>query len=49
MSKLVLSINVSLDGFADHTVAVTADDELHDFFSGLLETTDTALFGRVTY
>jgi len=49
MSKLVLSINVSLDSFADHTVAVTADDELHDFFSRLLETTDTALFGRVTY
>ncbi len=46
--KLVFAINVSLDGFADHTVAI-ADDELHDFFSGLLDTTDIELFGRVTY
>ncbi len=48
MRKLVLSINVSLDGFADHTVMI-ADDELHEFFSGLLDNTDIALFGRVTY
>jgi dihydrofolate reductase len=49
MRKLTLSINVSLDGFADHTVAVAADDELHDFFSGLLDDTDIVLLGRVTY
>jgi dihydrofolate reductase len=49
MRKLILSINVSLDGFADHTVAVVADDELHEFFSDLLDNTDIALFGRVTY
>jgi dihydrofolate reductase len=47
--KLILSINMSLDGFADHTVAVAADDELHEFFSGLLDDTDIALLGRVTY
>ena len=49
MRRLILSINVSLDGFADHTVAVAADDELHDFFSTLLDTTDIELLGRVTY
>ncbi len=49
MRKLVLAINVSLDGFADHTVAVAADDEHHRFFSRLLDDTDIALFGRVTY
>ncbi len=49
MRKLTLAINLSLDGFADHTVAVAADDELHEFFSGLLDDTDVALFGRVTY
>ncbi len=49
MRKLVLSINVSLDGFADHTVAVAADDALDQFFSELLDDTDIALFGRVTY
>ena len=49
MGKVMLSINLSLDGFADHTVAVAADDELHDFFSGLLDLTEVAIFGRVTY
>jgi dihydrofolate reductase len=49
MGKLVFAINVSLDGFADHTVAVGADDEMHLFFSDLLDETDLALFGRVTY
>lgn len=50
MGKLILSINMSLDGFADHTIfASTADDELHDFYSGLLDITDTVLFGRATY
>jgi len=48
MRKLLLAINISLDGFADHTVAI-ADDELHEFSSGLLDDTDIALFGRVTY
>jgi len=49
MRKLVLSINVSLDGFADHTVTVAPDDELHFFYRHLLDETDIALFGRVTY
>jgi dihydrofolate reductase len=49
MRKLILAINVSLDGFADHTVTVAADDDLHDFFGELLAVTDVALFGRVTY
>ena len=42
-------MNVSLDGFADHTVAVVTDDELHDFFSRLLDSVDMMVFGRVTY
>lgn len=49
MRKLILCVNVSLDGFADHTVAVHADDELHDFATDLLNTVDTVLFGRVAY
>jgi len=48
MRKLVFSINVSLDGFADHTVAI-ADDELHEFFSDQFDAIDLVLFGRVTY
>jgi len=49
MGKLFFAINVSLDGFADHTVGVGPDDELHGFFSDLLDETDVVLFGRVTY
>ncbi len=48
MRKLIFSMNISLDGVADHTVAI-ADDELHEFATHLLETVDTVLFGRVTY
>ncbi len=48
MRKLVFSMNVSLDGFADHEVAI-ADDELHDFATSLLDMEDMILFGRVTY
>lgn len=49
MGKIILSINMSLDGYADHTVAVHADDEMHDFFSNLLDNTAIAVFGRGTF
>ncbi len=48
MRKIVFPINITIDGFADHT-AVIADSELHDFFTDLLESTDTVLLGRKTY
>jgi len=43
-----MQMNVSLDGVADHTVAI-ADDELHEFAASQLDNVDTLLFGRVTY
>ncbi len=48
MRKLVYSINISIDGFADHTVA-GPDDEMLDFFTGRLNDTGVELFGRTTY
>jgi len=48
LSKLVFAINVSLDGCADHTVAI-ADDELHDFYARWMEAIGAVLFGRITY
>ncbi|MCL6097390.1 MAG: dihydrofolate reductase family protein [Bacteroidetes bacterium] len=48
MRKLIFAINVTVDGYADHT-AVIADDELHDFYTKLFDTVDTVLFGRETY
>lgn len=41
-------INVTIDGYADHTAAI-ADSELHDFFTNLLDKTGTVIFGRKTY
>ncbi|MGE5805473.1 MAG: hypothetical protein ACM34O_09835 [Ignavibacteria bacterium] len=48
MKKLIFAINITIDGFADHT-AVIADDELHDFYTNILNDADTLLFGRKTY
>jgi dihydrofolate reductase len=48
MRKLIWQMNVSLDGFADHTVAI-ADDELLEFSASQMENMDILLFGRVTY
>ena len=48
MRKIIFSINMTIDGYADHT-AVIADDDLHEFFTDLLDTVDVVLFGRKTY
>src|SRR6476620_4277759 len=48
MRKLVAAINMTLDGFCDHT-AIIPDDEIHDHYSELLRNADTILYGRVTY
>jgi dihydrofolate reductase len=48
MRKIIASINMTLDGFCDHT-AMIADDELHRHFNDLLESADTMIFGRITY
>lgn len=39
MRKLIFAANATIDGFADHT-AVIADDELHDFYTNLLDDVD---------
>lgn len=48
MRKLVAGLNMSLDGFCDHT-AMGADDELHDHYTELLKNAGTLVYGRVTY
>jgi dihydrofolate reductase len=48
MRKLIAAINMTLDGFCDHTATV-ADDELHEHYNRLLGTADTILWGRKTY
>jgi len=48
MRKLIFAINITVNGSADHT-EVIADDELHDFYTELLDDIDVILFGRKTY
>jgi dihydrofolate reductase len=48
MRKIIAAINMTLDGFCDHT-AMIADDEIHQHYNELLSNADTILWGRVTY
>ena len=48
MRRLVASINMTLDGFCDHTSAI-ADDELHQHYTDLLRSGGDLLYGRITY
>ena len=48
MRRLIAAMNMTLDGFCDHT-SMIADDEIHDHYTGLLSNADTILYGRVTY
>ena len=48
MRKVIFSINITVDGFADHTAGI-ADDELHKFFADLLGDMGIVLLGRKTY
>jgi dihydrofolate reductase len=48
MRKLIAAINMTLDGFCDHT-AITPDDEIHQHYADLLNSTDIVLYGRITY
>ena len=48
MRKLIAAINMTLDGFCDHT-AMNADDEIHQHYNELLSNADTLIYGRTTY
>jgi dihydrofolate reductase len=48
MRKLIAAINMTLDGFCDHT-ALIADEEIHQHYNELLSNADTLLYGRITY
>ena len=48
MRKVIAAINMTLDGFCDHT-AIIADDEIHQHYSELLLSAGTILYGRITY
>ncbi len=48
MRKIIAGINMTLDGFCDHTVIIP-DEEIHQHYTELLSDADAILFGRITY
>lgn len=48
MKKIIAAINMTLDGYCDHT-AVVASEEMHDHYTDLIKNADTLLYGRITY
>jgi dihydrofolate reductase len=48
MRKIIAGINMTLDGFCDHT-AVNADDEIHQHYTELLKSSGVIVYGRITY
>jgi dihydrofolate reductase len=48
MRKLIATINMTLDGFCDHT-AGNPDDEILQHYNELLSNADTLIYGRITY
>ncbi|WP_439583021.1 dihydrofolate reductase family protein [Dyadobacter bucti] len=48
MRKIIAGINMTLDGFCDHT-AVIPDDEIHQHYGDMLRNAGVALYGRTTY
>ncbi len=48
MAKIIAAINMTIDGFCDHT-GMTPDEEIHDHYRHLLDGADAILYGRKTY
>jgi dihydrofolate reductase len=48
MAKIIAAINMTIDGFCDHTAGIP-DDEIHEHYTDLLSNADRILYGRITY
>ena len=48
MRNVIFAINITLDGCCDHTKMI-ADEEVHEYFTGLMRDVDLLAFGRKTY
>jgi dihydrofolate reductase len=48
MRKLIAGINLTIDGFCDHTV-INPDEEIHQHYTELLHYADLILYGRITF
>jgi len=48
MTKIIAAINTTIDGNCDHTAGIP-DEEIHQHYADLLRSTDTILYGRISY
>lgn len=48
MRKIIAAINMTLDGYCDHTSAI-ADDELHQHYTAIIRNAGAIIYGRITY
>ncbi|MBL7740130.1 MAG: dihydrofolate reductase family protein [Chitinophagaceae bacterium] len=48
MRRIIAAINMTIDGFCDHT-AIIPDEEIHQHYTDLLNNADVVLYGRITY
>ena len=48
MRKVVFAINITTDGYCNHEDMI-ADEEMHQYYTGLLRNANLLLFGRKTY
>lgn len=48
MRKVIAAINMTLDGYCDHT-AISPDETIHQHYADLLDSAGIALYGRITY
>lgn len=48
MRKIIAAINMTIDGFCDHTAGIP-DEEIHQHYTDLLNNADAILYGRTTY
>lgn len=48
MRKVIAAINMTLDGYCDHT-AVDPDEEIHEHYADLLDSPGVVLYGRKTF
>jgi dihydrofolate reductase len=48
MRKVIAAINMTLDGFCDHTAGIP-DEEIHQHYNELLSNGGVLIYGRITY
>ncbi len=48
MKKVIAAINMTIDGYCDHTSGIP-DEEVHQHYADLLRSADSILYGRITY